>query len=95
MVDLLLHFDSLFAEPTDLRSHHAQSYEIQLLPGMTLIVVQPYHYSHAQNVELERQCVKMLQLGTVRPSSSAISALVVGTHKTPILCTNMLSKYMK
>jgi hypothetical protein len=52
-----------------------------LLPNTAPVAVRPYHYTHAQKVELEKQCVEMLRLGTIRPSSSAFSVPVLLVKK--------------
>jgi hypothetical protein len=82
MADLLLHFDSLFAELVGLPPQRTQSHQIWLLPGTTPIALRPYRYAHAQKAELERQCAQMLQLDNVWPSSLALSTPVLLMKKS-------------
>jgi hypothetical protein len=46
-----------------------------------VVVVCPYRYAYAQKEELKQQCEEMLQLGVIRPSTSAFSALILLVHK--------------
>jgi hypothetical protein len=68
MDELLLTFTPLFTEPSGLPPSRQCCHLIRLLP---------YRYAHAQKVELECQCVGMLQQGVIKPSSSAFSAPVL------------------
>jgi hypothetical protein len=77
MEDLLLEFGLLFAEPSGLPPQCQRDHKIQLLPGTEPVVVRLYHYVHVQKAEHEWQCAKMLHQGTIRPSCSAFSALVL------------------
>lgn len=79
--ELLASYSSLFAEPSGLAPARCRSHRIRLRPGTTTVSVRPYRYAHLQKEELERQCVKMLRLGVIRPSSSAFSAPVLLVKK--------------
>jgi hypothetical protein len=81
MADLLLHFDDLFPMPASLLPHHVHNHQIQILPGTAPVAVQPYRYTYAQKAELEHQCGKMLQQGTIQTSSSAFSTPVLLVKK--------------
>jgi hypothetical protein len=77
MEALLQDFAPLFCEPTVLPPPRNRSHQIHLLPGTTLVVVWPYHYTYDQKAELERQCDAILQNGVIRPSSLAFFAPVL------------------
>jgi hypothetical protein len=49
-------------------------HHIRLKSGTGAVAVRPYHYTHTQKDELERQCDKMLCLGIIRSSSSTFSS---------------------
>jgi hypothetical protein len=65
MDDLLLLYQDLFKEPTDLPLPRHHSHRICLLLEMAAIMVKPYRYAHMQKAELERQCDVMLCLGVI------------------------------
>lgn len=81
MQELLDSFQSLFAVPTGLPPARNRSHRIRLKAGTHAVSVRPYRYAHLQKEELERQCAEMLQLGVIRPSSSAFSAPVLLVKK--------------
>jgi hypothetical protein len=81
MEELLLESVPLFQEPSGLPPSQNRTHRIHLLPDTVPIELRPYNYAHAQNTELERQCAAMLQSGIIRPSSSALLALVLLVKK--------------
>jgi hypothetical protein len=82
MEDLLLRFVRLFTEPTSLPHVRPRSHQIQLMPRISPVMVQPYRYAHAQKAELETQCRELLHQGVIRPSSSAFLVSVILVRKT-------------
>jgi hypothetical protein len=52
--ELLLHFNTLFIEPTSLPPPWDRCHHIDLLPGTPPVVVRLYRYVHTQKHELER-----------------------------------------
>jgi hypothetical protein len=81
MEELLLWYQDLFVTPTGVSLEQARSHQIQLLPGMAVVVIQPYRYAHAQKEKLEWQCDEMLHLSIICPSASTFSALVLLVKK--------------
>lgn len=77
MGDVLDKFSSLFAEPHWLPPVWDHCHRIHPKKGTGTIVVRPYCYAQLQEDELERQCAKMLQHGTICHNTSAFSSSVL------------------
>jgi hypothetical protein len=58
--DSLRHFDGVFTMLVGLPPVRPRVHQIQLLPSMALVGVQPYRYVHLQKEDLESQCANML-----------------------------------
>jgi hypothetical protein len=80
--DLLLRFEPLFAEPSDLPPQRHRCHQIRLVPGTPPVAVRPYRYAHHQKQELEQQCATMLRQGVIRASLSAFAAPVLLVKKS-------------
>jgi hypothetical protein len=78
---LLQSFEDVFQEPTGLPPSRACDHRIHLKPNTEPIAVHPYRYPQLQKNELEAHCIKMLQQGTIRPSTSPFSAPVLLVKK--------------
>lgn len=78
---LLQSFEDVFQEPTGLPPSHPCDHRIHLKQNTKPITVHPYRYSQLQKNELETQCIKMLQQGIIRHSTSPFSALVLLVKK--------------
>jgi hypothetical protein len=82
VLNQLLHsFDDVFSEPSGLPLSRDYDHRIHLKPHVEPVVVAPYRYSQLQKNELETQCIKMMQQGIIRPSTSPFSALVLLVKK--------------
>jgi hypothetical protein len=82
MVELLHQFVAIFAEPTSLPPPRDHFLQIHLLPGAAPVAIQPYCYTHGQKLELKQQCVNILHVGVVHPSTSTFSAPVLLVKKS-------------
>lgn len=78
---LLLHYHTLFQEPTQLPPSRSITHRIHLLPNSNPVNVRPYHYPYSQKNELERQVIAMLQSDMIRPSHSPFSSSVLLVKK--------------
>jgi hypothetical protein len=77
MIELLDHFEEVFAASTGLPPRWERNHQIWLLSGTALVGVWPYCYVHAQKAELKHQCTEMLEQGIIKLSSSMFSAPVL------------------
>jgi hypothetical protein len=77
MEELLIEFSPLFQEPAGLPPPWSRCHYIQLLPRTAPVAVRPYHYVHAQKIELERQYADMLHQGVTRHNSLSFPAPVL------------------
>jgi hypothetical protein len=78
---LLQSFDDVFQEPTGLPPSRPCDHRIHLKPNTEPVAVHPYRYPQLQKNELEAQCIKMLNQGIIRPSTSPFSAPVLLVKK--------------
>ena len=78
---LLASFEDVFATPEGLPPARACDHRIHLVPTAVPVAVRPYRYPQLQKDELESQCAEMLQLGMIRPSTSAFSAPILLVKK--------------
>jgi len=82
LLDKLLNsFEDAFATPEGLPPARACDHRIHLVPNALPVAVRPYRYPQLQKDELESQCATMLQMGVIRPSTSAFSAPVLLVKK--------------
>jgi hypothetical protein len=81
MTSLLQAYVDIFATPSGLPPQRRHDHRIHLLPGTAPVAVRPYRYPQLLKDEVERQCADMLAQGTIRPSSSPFSALVLLVKK--------------
>jgi hypothetical protein len=78
---LLVKFEDLFQEPTQLPPTREVDYHIILHEGTMPINVQPYRYAYFQKAEIEKQVHNMLKLGLIKSSTSPFSSLVLLVKK--------------
>ncbi|XP_061348530.1 uncharacterized protein LOC133293925 [Gastrolobium bilobum] len=78
---LLVEFDALFHEPTDLPPHRQIDHEIHLEPNTLPVNVRPYRYPHFQKNEIEKQVAQMLDSGFIKHSNSPFSSPVLLVKK--------------
>ena len=82
LLDKLLNsFEDVFATPEGLSPARACDHRIHLVPNAVPVAVRPYRCPQLQKDELESQCAAMLQMGVIRPSTSAFSAPVLLVKK--------------
>jgi hypothetical protein len=81
LTQLLQSFEDVFSEPSCLPPSRDCDHRIHLNPNTEPVAVAPYRYPQLQKNELEAQCIKMLQQGIIRPSTSPFSAPVLLVKK--------------
>ena len=82
LLDKLINsFEDVFAMPEGLPPAHACDHRIHPMPNAVPVAVRPYRYPQLQKDELESQCTAMLQMGVIRPSTSAFSAPILLVKK--------------
>jgi hypothetical protein len=82
VLNQLLHsFYDVFSEPSGLPPSRDCDHRIHLKPHAEPVAVAPYRYPQLQKNELETQCIKMIQQGIIRPSTSPFSAPVLLVKK--------------
>lgn len=74
-------FSGLFADPTGLPPSRPCNHSIPLIPGAQPVFTRPYRYPPALKDEIERQVSAMLTQGTIQPSASPFSSLVLLVKK--------------
>ncbi|XP_019157662.1 PREDICTED: uncharacterized protein LOC109154292 [Ipomoea nil] len=79
--DLIHAFEHIFRTPHTLPPHRMLNHKIHLLPGSKPMNVRPYRYPYFQKSEMEKLVKEMLEQGTIRPSQSPFSSLVVLVKK--------------
>jgi transposase InsO family protein len=78
---LLEQFKHVFSAPTGLPPARACDHSIPLVPGAQPVNIRPYRYPPHLKDEIEKQVAAMVQMGTVRPSSSPFSSPVLLVRK--------------
>uniref|UniRef100_A0A8R7V8C2 Reverse transcriptase domain-containing protein n=1 Tax=Triticum urartu TaxID=4572 RepID=A0A8R7V8C2_TRIUA len=78
---VLMEFNDVFAEPTELPPHRQYDHAITLEPGATPINCRPYRYSPLQKDEIERQVKEMLRTGVITHSMSPYAAPILLVKK--------------
>jgi hypothetical protein len=78
---LLQSYQDVFQEPGGLPPSQPCDHRIHLKQNTEPIAVHPYRYPQLQKNELEAQCIKMLQQGIIRQSTSPFSAHVLLVKK--------------
>eukprot|EP00253_Pinus_taeda_P026304 PITA_26304 len=71
----------VFETPKGLPPISDHDHSIHLIPGSVPPNIRPYRYPYAQNCEIERMVVEMLEVGIIQPSQSSFSTPVVLVHK--------------
>ncbi|KAF5769419.1 putative nucleotidyltransferase, Ribonuclease H [Helianthus annuus] len=77
---LLQNFEAIFQPPSSLPPVRSHDHHIQL-SSTDPVCVRPYRYPHVQKSEIERQVRELLQMGMIRPSTSAFSSPVILVRK--------------
>lgn len=72
--NLLLKFQDVFSEPTELPPKRYCDHSIPLVPVATPINLRPYRFNPALKDEIEKQISDMLKSGVIQPSHSAFSS---------------------
>ena len=78
---LMENFSDLFSTPFGLPPAWAHDHAIVLKEGTSPISVRPYRYPQIVKDEIERTMAKMLTAGTIQPSTSPFSSLVLLVKK--------------
>ncbi|KAE8690133.1 Boron transporter 4 [Hibiscus syriacus] len=78
---LLQEFDSIFNEPTGLPPIKVHDHPITLIPSPLPVNLQPYHFTHHQKNEVEKQITQMLTSSIIQTYARAIGKSV-SNHKT-------------
>lgn len=78
---VLLEFQELFEEPTELPPKRAYDHCINLIPGSKPINLRPYRHNPALKDEIERQIAEMLKTGVIQPSQSPFSSPAILVKK--------------
>lgn len=81
---LLEQFKHVFSAPTGLPPARACDHSIPLVPGAQPVNIRPYRYPPHLKDEIEKQVAAMVQMGTVRPSSSPFSSPVLLVRKKDV-----------
>ena len=79
--ELLLHFSSLFLQPSSLPPPRQHDHHINLLPSANPINVRPYRYPHFQKTKIEKQVTALLESSFIQPSRSPFSSPVLLVKK--------------
>ncbi|KAJ0585794.1 putative nucleotidyltransferase, Ribonuclease H [Helianthus annuus] len=80
LTSLLQQFEEIFQPPSSLPPSRTHDHSIRLSSSAP-ICVRPYRYPHVQKTEIERQVQELLNMGLIRPSTSAFSSPVILVRK--------------
>jgi hypothetical protein len=78
---LLVEFDQVFSEPTELPPQHQYDHAIALKHDAVPFNARPYRYSPTHKDEIERQVAVMLAAGIILPSMSPFASPVLLVQK--------------
>ncbi|KAJ1699376.1 hypothetical protein LUZ63_007888 [Rhynchospora breviuscula] len=78
---VLLDFDHIFLEPSDLPPKRSIDHEIPLKEGSKPVSIRPYRYSYFQREEIERIIEDLLAHNFIKPSTSPYSSPVLLVKK--------------
>lgn len=81
ITQILNSYSDIFDEPKQLPRTRSFDHRIPLEPNAKPVNVRPYRFPHFQKNKIENQVQQMLDLGIVRPSSSAYSSPVILVKK--------------
>ncbi|XP_027157841.1 uncharacterized protein LOC113759461 [Coffea eugenioides] len=79
--ELLMEFEDVFKESSELPPHRTQDHQIVLNEGTVPVNVRPYRYLVFQKNEIEKLIQEILQSGVIRHSTSPFSSPVVLVKK--------------
>lgn len=78
---VLMEFDDIFQEPTELPPRHACDHTIPLIPEAQPVNMRPYRHKPEHKNEIERQIAELLRQGVIQRSSSPFSSPVILVKK--------------
>ena len=78
---LLIELASVFDTPSGLPPCRGHEHQILLMEGTTPICQRPYKYPHFQKTEIEKIVTNLLEVGSIRPSQSPFSSLILLVRK--------------
>ncbi|XP_023873800.1 uncharacterized protein LOC111986409 [Quercus suber] len=78
---LLVEFASVFDTPIGLPPSRGHEHQILLKEGTTSICQRPYRYPQFQKTEIKKIIADLLEVGSIRPSQSSFSSLVLLVRK--------------
>ena len=79
--DLLAQFPKVFEFPTRLPLIHRHEHHIVLKDGTPPVHERPYRYPYFQKSEIDKIVNELLELGSIQPSQSPFSSLVLLVRK--------------
>lgn len=81
VAQILLEYEDLFMEPTELPPRRECDHKIPLMQGAQPVNIRPYRHKLELKDEIERQILVLLKVGVIQKSSSPFSSPIILVKK--------------